>query len=481
VANTFTKLLVFVHRWLGIVLCLFFTMWFFSGIVMMYVAFPSLSEMDRLGFLEPINTAVMEVEPYQALGLCGKDQINELRVISLETRPVYVCENDTDGLRTVYADVLSRATLLSKERVIAIADAALGTPSVPSVPFVVDGPMEYDQWIVHEKFDLYRPFYRVEVDDPASTHLYISAQTGEFLQRTSAQQRFWNYLGAVVHWIYPTVLRKHWVLWDQVVWWLSLFGIVGATIGVYLGVWHLLKIRRSGQKLLSPFRSWMKWHHLVGLFSGLFVVSWIFSGWLSMDHGRLFSESTPTIEHAKSVRGLTMSEIAAKVSVKELSTYRNTREITLHAFGGAEIIVAKNEGGLVDTPGLHPKEISRVIGAAWSGSTIFHTSVVQPLDTYTHLREGQLPGGTVRVELADTASTWIHVDVHSGEILSLVDRSRRLYRWLFNGLHSLDIPGLVERRPLWDLVMLLLLSSGLLASVTGVVVGSKRLIRTLTR
>jgi hypothetical protein len=52
---------------------------------------------------------------------------------------------------------------------------------------------------------------------------------------------------------------------------------------------------------------------------------------------------------------------------------------------------------------------------------------------------------------------------------------------LFNGLHSLDVPGLVERRPLWDLVMLLLLSSGLLASVTGVVVGSKRLIRTLTR
>jgi hypothetical protein len=58
-----------------------------------------------------------------------------------------------------------------------------------------------------------------------------------------------------------------------------------------------------------------------------------------------------------------------------------------------------------------------------------------------------------------------------------MDRSRRLYRWLFNGLHSLDVPGLVEERPLWDFIMLLLLMIGFTGSLTGVVVASRRLIK----
>jgi len=30
-------------------------------------------------------------------------------------------------------------------------------------------------------------------------------------------------------------------------------------------------------------------HHILGLFAATFVLMWIFSGWLSMDHGLLFS------------------------------------------------------------------------------------------------------------------------------------------------------------------------------------------------
>ncbi|MEP6837614.1 MAG: PepSY domain-containing protein, partial [Bradyrhizobium sp.] len=32
-----------VHRWIGIGTCLLFAMWFVSGVVMMYVAFPQLT------------------------------------------------------------------------------------------------------------------------------------------------------------------------------------------------------------------------------------------------------------------------------------------------------------------------------------------------------------------------------------------------------------------------------------------------------
>ena len=102
---------------------------------------------------------------------------------------------------------------------------------------------------------------------------------------------------------------------------------------------------------------------------------------------------------------------------------------------------------------------------------------MQEGDHYTDLREGALPPDTIRIELSDPKQTWVHVDGKSGEILSIIDRSRRLYRWLFNGLHSLDFPWLVDQRPLWDALMLILLTTGLAASSTAVVISVKRLSR----
>jgi len=42
------RALIFVHRWLGVALCLIFLLWFPSGIGMMYWDFPSVGSADRL-------------------------------------------------------------------------------------------------------------------------------------------------------------------------------------------------------------------------------------------------------------------------------------------------------------------------------------------------------------------------------------------------------------------------------------------------
>lgn len=75
----------------------------------------------------------------------------------------------------------------------------------------------------------------------------------------------------------------------------------------------------------------------------------------------------------------------------------------------------------------------------------------------------------------DHAQTWVHVNMESGEILSTMDRSRRLYRWLFNGLHSFDFPALTNHRPLWDILILTPLTLGFIFSITGVIIGWKRI------
>src|ERR1043166_3079065 len=49
--------LIFVHRWLGVVLCLLFLLWFPSGFVMMYWDYPSITAAQRLAHTAPPNPA----------------------------------------------------------------------------------------------------------------------------------------------------------------------------------------------------------------------------------------------------------------------------------------------------------------------------------------------------------------------------------------------------------------------------------------
>ena len=63
--------LYLVHRWLGVLLCAFFAMWFFSGVVMMYVGYPKLTAAERLAHLPPLHTATVGLEPEQALQAAG--------------------------------------------------------------------------------------------------------------------------------------------------------------------------------------------------------------------------------------------------------------------------------------------------------------------------------------------------------------------------------------------------------------------------
>ena len=42
------RTLFLLHRWFGIAMCLMIFLWFLSGLVMMYVEYPDLTEVERL-------------------------------------------------------------------------------------------------------------------------------------------------------------------------------------------------------------------------------------------------------------------------------------------------------------------------------------------------------------------------------------------------------------------------------------------------
>ena len=96
-------------------------------------------------------------------------------------------------------------------------------------------------------------------------------------------------------------------------------------------------------------------------------------------------------------------------------------------------------------------------------------------DSYWYAHHGGRPLPILRVQFADEARTWYHIHPQTGQILGRVDASGRVYRWLFNGLHSLDFGPLIRNRPAWDLVVWSLSAIGLVVSVTGVVIAWRRL------
>ena len=142
--------------------------------------------------------------------------------------------------------------------------------------------IERDQWSVAGTFEGHRPLHRVALNDAAGEELYVSSRTGEIVLDSTARERGWNWIGAVVHWLYFRDLRANPSVWSQVVMWISGVGIVVAITGLWLGVDRLRPRRRYPQRSITPFRGWMAWHHVAGVIGGLFLLTWIFSGWLSM-------------------------------------------------------------------------------------------------------------------------------------------------------------------------------------------------------
>ncbi len=472
-----------VHRWLGVILCLFFALWFATGTVMMYVPFPSLGDTDRVAGSEALDLRALHLSPSQALAAASGVSVERLRMISVLGAPRYLLALG-DGRTLVVSDSGAVAAPLDAATASRVAEQFAGRPITS-----IDGPFEHDQWIVHQRFDAQRPFFRASTGDAAGTELYVSSRTGEVLQRTTRFERGWNWVGSVVHWIYPTVLRKSFRAWDQTVWWLSLVGLATALMGMGLGVVRLVNLRRKQGQGVSPFRGWMRWHHVLGLGAGTVLLTWVFSGWLSMDHGRLFSLEIPEGGYEARLRGAPLAEAVRDVTVSSLQALGAPHEIEFTAVAGHPWLVLRGgqwgHSSVVEVTGLPidstghaliPDELLlSAVRQAWAPIGVVSIAPISADDAYGHLRDNPLPDSTRRITLADSGQTWIHIDAASGHLISVMDRSRRVLRWLFDGLHTFYFPFLNGAGPLWQILMWLALVSGFLFSVTGVVLGSRRL------
>jgi uncharacterized iron-regulated membrane protein len=472
--------LTWFHRWAGVVLCLLFAIWFASGAVLHFVTFPSLSRDDQHAGSETIDLSRVFIDPNDAL--IRAPLANDLRLLSVAGRPVYVAEQPKGIWLRIAGDTGEVLPPFSAAVAATVAERFSRASTVG-----VSGPMEYDQWIVHQRFDPYRPFYRVRLNDDARTDLYVSARTGEVLQCTRFSERAWNWSGAVIHWIYFTPLRKSYSAWNQVVWWVSLVALLSSAVGTWLGFLRFANNRAAGRKGLSPFRGWMRWHHVIGLFASVIVVSWMLSGWLSMDHGRLFSRGETTATQTLQMRGMSVGAVTHAATLESLREVAPASEITINAVAGRAFLTAYGPSGR-DARILFLDQPSAPILAALPDSLLLsgvdqlwpaQVQAISGPDTYDDLYRmaESTPGSAAGFRVTGKPALRIYVDRYSGRFLTVMDPSRRSYAWIYYALHTFQFPGLIEHPEIRTGLILALLTLGFTASATGVVLSVKRLRR----
>lgn len=467
--------IVLAHRWLGIAFCLLFAMWFATGIVMHFVPFPSLTEAERFAGLVPLDRDGARISVADAVAASGIADARRVRLIQRSDGPAYIVSGSA-GSRAARASVGADASLTSADVALTIVQAYSRQRGLDARRAAIVARSDYDQWSVPNGFDRHRPLFRAALGDVPGTEVYVSSLTGEVVLDTTRSERAWNWAGSVLHWIYPTVLRSNWALWDRVVWTLSLLALIAALLGAVLGI---VRVKIRGRQLSSPYRGWHALHHIIGLVATVFVLSWIFSGWLSMDHGRLFSRGQLTPAEAGVMNTVPDWRDASSLDLQPLSP--SAREVEWFAFHGKVYRrdrIALGHQTLIragDAPRdgqaayLDRQEIGNLTARLGTGCAA--PFLLAGKDGYP--AQSALPGAPVyRTTCGDL---WFDVDAADGKVLQRLDPSRRVYRWLYGALHTLDFPILLAHARLRDALIVGLCTLGLIFSITGIVIGWRRL------
>ena len=497
------RVLIYTHRWLGIAGGVLFLTWFLSGIVMMYAEMPSLTPEERLMRLPVLDLSSARVAPAEAARGAGLSP-QRLRVGMLGDRPVYRFLQGGEWT-TVFADNAQPLRGLTPDEAMRLVRrfAPEHAATIGYDAYLTDA----DQWTLQSRALL--PLHRIALGDAEDTYLYMSDRTGEAVMKTTRTGRRWAYLGAVPHWIYFTPFRRHTTLWIQSLIWPSIAGCVLSFSGLVWGIWRYSRASRYRLKDVhshSPYAGLMRWHHYAGLIFGLATFTWVLSGGLSLDPWTWHPSTSPTRQQREAVAGgplrLTpLTPARMREGVAAIATSFAPKELDVVQFRGEPFLVALRlarpgpVNGRARSGPIEHRLVSAVTPehgaftrfdadavlaaarAAMPGTAVDDAVWLEEYDAYYYDRDGARLLPVLRVRYNDPPRTWLYLAPQRGVIVRKEERLSRVNRWLYHGLHSFDFPFLYYRRPLWDVVVIVLSVGGIVLSASTMVQAWRRLRR----
>jgi hypothetical protein len=474
------RFLFLTHRYLGIGVSLLMVTWCLSGVVMMYVSYPLLSQSQRWAALPQLDLSACCQEG-DAAPISPDARINDVRVEMVGQRAI--AQLFLPDRREVIDLKTGKQAHFAVDEAATVARRLAALAKAPA-KFEATELIQDDQWTVSGDFGRDRPLYKFSLGDSARTDLYVSSTTGRAAQMTTRNERFWNWFGAVPHWVYFTALRRHSGLWDWFIVITSTLGCFLTGLGIVIGVQRL---RRRPSNRITPYRGFMMWHHITGVIFGGFALTWVLSGLLSMNPWSLLENDGPYADFER-IRGTapTWREVQSALSnLAVAAALEGMVSLQAANLDGRPFFVAAFADGRrirVDADGrpapMNQEDLaleSRLIAA---GSNSAPQLLGSP-DNFYFAHHGQPVAFPVyRLLLKDTEATRYYFDSVSGEIVMKIDSATRGYRWMHEALHRLDFSESLRCRPTWDILMLILLSGTTLVCATGLYAAIRRVSRT---
>src|SRR5690606_26439520 len=168
------------------------------------------------------------------------------------------------------------------------------------------------------------------------------------------------------------------------------------------------------------------------------------------------------------------------------------RELEWRVLAGRPYLLARDAAGdtrLVmdapDGPAVSARLADETLAAAGArpfAAGVRGTQWLQVHDAYYYprgaasmygARDRRLP--VLRMDFDDVGRTAAYLDPRTGDLALSVDRSQRAGRWLFNFLHSWDLPGFLGMAAAREATLVMLSLGALAIELTGTVTGVRRL------
>lgn len=480
------RYLYLTHRWLGITLCVFMAMWFFSGMVMLYVGYPKLSHLERLAHLPRLTpTCCVDLSPL----LAQRDKPDALRLTTVNGKARLIAQYGKHDYLALDAITGQKISPLSE------ADAVSSAQHFLNNTGTYQGRVNEDPWTHSRALDGFRPLHKVQMNDADNTLLYVANTTGEVVRDATKTERIWNWVGSWIHWLYP--FRADSISHEfsaNIIIYSSLIGCLLTLTGILVGVWRWRFNGHYKQGGKTPYKQGlMRYHHFAGLIFGVITFTWILSGMLSMNPWKIFD--APLKLNEKAFAGGDIDSVHFPLPIGQaVQTFQQTgfypSELEWRVINHKGYYIGFNSAGqtriLLAQANAQPfSQFSRteletaahqLINAEVDQSVILKTYDFYYYPRAAHTMTGQIERRLpiLRLSFKDDVQTWLHIDPYTGTWTKL-DAYKRTSRWLFTFLHSWDWLPLLNARPLWDIGMLGFSLGGLFLSITGIVIAIKRL------
>lgn len=476
------RFLFALHRWSGVFLGLLMLLWCLSGFVMIWWPYPSTTLGDRDYRVEglapialPDQITLPRIPADATLSTAQVEMLADRPVITLAWQAGESSGRGLFDLSTAEKiEEVSEAEALGVAKTYIVRHGIAGEPSIKA-------RKERDEFSVGMRGG---PFWHVGLNDPEDTTLYISSKTGDVRQRTTASLRLWTWVGAIPHWLYFSELRQDGKLWGDVVIYTSLAGSFLTALGLFVGI-RQFRRRHSTGKLASPYRGAKFWHHMLGLVFGVLVLTWVFSGFTSMQPWGWLESNEETGEAVGRLSGEPVTWEKARPALEaQLAALRSgQRGVALIGFSQSDgqpnflwrlTDGARERFGPDGAPAPFDDAARDRAAKLLAGE-----GATAKADLLTSGDEYYYPGASssdlpvLRVTVPDARDTRFYLDPVSGDVRFAADPGARDFRWWHMAPHRLDFIG----SPLREIVVVLLMLGVTAVCALGAWVGLRKLAR----